>query len=65
MQKSLMHFGPRTSEAEAIKIMDQALEMGINFFDTANVYGSVDDRGKSEIISGRLPETVTDGSIDL
>jgi aryl-alcohol dehydrogenase-like predicted oxidoreductase len=48
-----MHFGPRTSEVEAFKIMDKALEMGINFFDTANVYGGVDDRGKSEIIIGK------------
>jgi len=48
-----MHFGPRTSEGEAFKIMDKALEMGINFFDTANVYGGVDDRGKSETIIGK------------
>ncbi len=48
-----MHFGPRTSESEAFKIMDKALEMGINFFDTANVYGGVDDRGKSEFIIGK------------
>ncbi len=48
-----MHFGPRATEADAFKIMDKALEIGINFFDTANVYGGVDDRGKSEIIIGK------------
>ena len=44
-----MHFNGRTSEQEAFKIMDRALEMGINFFDTANVYGN---RGGSETIIG-------------
>ena len=48
-----MHFGYRTPEAEVFKIMDQALEMGINFFDTANVYGGPDNRGGSEAIIGK------------
>ncbi len=48
-----MHFGPRTSEEEAFAIMDKALEMGINFFDTANVYGGADQRGRSETIIGK------------
>ena len=34
-----MNFGPHTSEADSFAIMDRALELGINFFDTANVYG--------------------------
>ncbi|MCK4693824.1 MAG: aldo/keto reductase, partial [Anaerolineales bacterium] len=34
-----MNFGPHTDEADSYAIMDQALEDGINFFDTANVYG--------------------------
>ena len=34
-----MHFGRRTEEKDAFAIMDKALDMGINFFDTANVYG--------------------------
>ena len=34
-----MNFGPRTSEEDSHAIMDQALESGINFFDTANRYG--------------------------
>ena len=34
-----MNFGPQTDEAASHQIMDAALEVGINFFDTANVYG--------------------------
>lgn len=48
-----MHFGGRTPEDEAFKIMDKALEMGINFFDTANVYGGEGGKGKSEEIIGK------------
>lgn len=47
-----MHFGGYTSQEEAFKIMDRCLEMGINFFDTANVYGGAGGRGKSEEIIG-------------
>ncbi len=36
-----MNFGPETSEAECFRIMDRALEHGINFFDTANIYGKM------------------------
>jgi NDP-hexose C3-ketoreductase / dTDP-4-oxo-2-deoxy-alpha-D-pentos-2-ene 2,3-reductase len=48
-----MHFGTYTPEEEAHNIMDQALEMGINFFDTANVYGRSDHCGLTEEIIGR------------
>ena len=34
-----MNFGWHTSEEESFAIMDRALELGINFFDTADVYG--------------------------
>jgi aryl-alcohol dehydrogenase-like predicted oxidoreductase len=34
-----MNFGPKTSEEDSFRIMDRALDLGINFFDTANVYG--------------------------
>ena len=34
-----MNFGSETNEADSFSIMDRALEHGINFFDTANVYG--------------------------
>lgn len=35
------------SEQEAFRIMDAALDAGINFFDTANVYGGVRLRGET------------------
>jgi len=47
-----MHFGRIADEAESFKIMDRALELGINFFDTANVYGGPGMRGRSEEIIG-------------
>jgi aryl-alcohol dehydrogenase-like predicted oxidoreductase len=48
-----MNFGPYTSEADSFSIMDRALELGINFFDTANVYGQDKGRGATEEIIGR------------
>ena len=47
-----MHFGPKASEEESHQILDKALEMGINFIDTANVYGGSEGRGRSEEIIG-------------
>jgi aryl-alcohol dehydrogenase-like predicted oxidoreductase len=34
-----MNFGDATDEDEAFKIMDRAVESGVNFFDSADVYG--------------------------
>jgi len=48
-----MNFGPHTSEQDSFVIMDQALEHGINFFDTANVYGFHVGAGVTEEIIGR------------
>ncbi|MBN1440466.1 MAG: aldo/keto reductase [Anaerolineales bacterium] len=48
-----MNFGPHTTEADAFRIMDRALELGINFFDTANVYGWKLGEGVTEQILGR------------
>ena len=48
-----MNFGPQTSEADSFAIMDQALAEGINFFDTANVYGQQLGKGVTEQIVGR------------
>jgi aryl-alcohol dehydrogenase-like predicted oxidoreductase len=48
-----MNFGPQTDESAAHSIMDSALESGINFFDTANVYGGTGHRGWTEEILGR------------
>jgi aryl-alcohol dehydrogenase-like predicted oxidoreductase len=48
-----MNFGPTTSEKDSFAIMDRALDLGINFFDTANVYGYDKGRGLTEEIIGR------------
>lgn len=48
-----MNFGPDTPEPDAHAIMDRALEAGINFFDTANVYGWRRGEGWTEQIIGR------------
>ena len=48
-----MNFGPETSEKESHAIMDKALELGINFFDTADVYGWKRGEGWTEQIIGR------------
>lgn len=48
-----MNFGPETTEADSGAIMDRALELGFNFFDTANVYGWKVGEGWTEQILGR------------
>ncbi len=48
-----MNFGWHTSEEESFAIMDRALELGINFFDTADVYGWAVEQGHTEEIIGR------------
>jgi aryl-alcohol dehydrogenase-like predicted oxidoreductase len=48
-----MNFGPETSEPDSHAIMDKALDLGINFFDTANVYGWKKGEGVTEQIVGR------------
>ena len=47
-----MNFGPQTNEGDSFTIMDRALEHGINFFDTANVYGWKKGEGVTEKIVG-------------
>lgn len=42
------NFGARIDEAASFKVIDQALEVGVNFLDTANAYGD----GQSEQIIG-------------
>jgi len=53
-----MNFAYRTDEAEASAILDRALDKGINFIDTANLYGQPAQGGKgqglSEAMLGRL-----------
>lgn len=48
-----MNFGPRTSETDSHDIMNKALEEGINFWDTADVYGGEKGKGATEEIIGR------------
>jgi aryl-alcohol dehydrogenase-like predicted oxidoreductase len=52
-----MNWGTQTDEKDAFAIMDRALEVGVNFFDTANVYGgrgtAPQHAGWSEEIIGR------------
>ena len=48
-----MNFGPQTTEEDSHALMDRALEHGINFFDTANVYGWKKGEGWTEQIIGR------------
>jgi aryl-alcohol dehydrogenase-like predicted oxidoreductase len=48
-----MNFGPETDEATAHAVMDRALELGVSFVDTANVYGWKTGEGVTEQIVGR------------
>jgi aryl-alcohol dehydrogenase-like predicted oxidoreductase len=48
-----MNFGPHASEPDSHAIMDAAVANGINFFDTANVYGRHLGVGATEEIIGR------------
>jgi aryl-alcohol dehydrogenase-like predicted oxidoreductase len=48
-----MNFGPETAESDSVAIMDRALDLGLNFFDTANVYGWKIGEGWTEQILGR------------
>ena len=47
-----MNFGPQADEKTSFAIMDRALEHGINFFDTADVYGRKKGEGVTERILG-------------
>jgi aryl-alcohol dehydrogenase-like predicted oxidoreductase len=48
-----MNFGQHTSEPDSFAIMDRAIDLGINFFDTANVYGGKKGEGVTESLIGR------------
>jgi aryl-alcohol dehydrogenase-like predicted oxidoreductase len=48
-----MNFGPQTTEEDSYEIMDRALELGLNFWDTADVYGWKPGEGWTEQIIGR------------
>ena len=44
-----MMFGGRTTETDSIDIINRAIDDGINFIDTANIYNA----GESEVITGK------------
>ena len=48
-----MNFGPNTTEVDAFSILDQAVEAGINFVDTADQYGGHLGVGATEELIGR------------
>ena len=48
-----MNFGSFTSDADSFKILDEALTLGINFIDTANVYGNEMGVGYTEELLGK------------
>ncbi|MFI1175400.1 aldo/keto reductase [Streptomyces melanogenes] len=47
-----MNFGGLTNEADSHALMDTAHDAGINFFDTANIYGKAEHKGLTEEIVG-------------
>jgi len=47
-----MNFGPFTNEPDSHSLMDAALDAGVNYFDTANVYGQGAGKGRTEEIIG-------------
>jgi aryl-alcohol dehydrogenase-like predicted oxidoreductase len=47
-----MNFGPHTTPEDSHALMDAALDAGVNFFDTANVYGWRKGEGWTESIVG-------------
>ncbi len=51
-----MMFGSPTNESDSIKIIERAIDAGINFIDTANVYNA----GESERIVGKAVQTFRD-----
>jgi len=48
-----MNYGPQASEQDGHAQMDRAIDLGINFFDTADVYGWKRGEGVTEQIIGR------------
>src|SRR5688500_2264204 len=54
-----MMFGAQTSEADSIRIIHKALGQGINFVDTADMYGA----GESERVVGKALADRRDGVV--
>ncbi|MEV1065364.1 aldo/keto reductase [Streptomyces sp. NPDC050263] len=47
-----MNFGVHTEEAEAHRILDTALDLGVNLVDTADLYGWPEHPGRTETVIG-------------
>lgn len=47
-----MNFGPQASETDSHLVMDRAAQLGVNFVDTADVYGQKRGEGVTEKIVG-------------
>lgn len=56
-----MNFGWLTDEPSSFAIMDRALEEGVNFFDTANVYGGALGEGKFGVTESLLGRWLAQG----
>src|SRR5918999_6279048 len=56
---SFFTFGGQLPEADAIRMVHRSIDAGINFIDTADVYG----RGESETILGKALEGKRDGVV--
>ena len=54
-----MMFGGRTTETDSIDIINRAIDDGINFIDTANIYNA----GESEVITGKAIAGKRDGLV--
>lgn len=48
-----MNFGWHADESSSFRVLDRALDLGINFVDTADVYGRAAHKGHTEEILGR------------
>ncbi len=54
-----MTFGEQTGEADALRIIDHALDQGVNFFDTADTYtGGESERILGKALEGRREDAV-------
>src|SRR5574339_199172 len=58
-----MNFGPKTTEEESFEIMDKAHDLGINFFDTAKVYGKMGDWPNQSRLSALNIRNAVEGSL--